>query len=87
MNKKNIRKSLAPYTFLLVFIIGCLIVFKLFDNSVKELTYDEFIQDLNGGKITELTITPKVRTETYELVGKLESYKDNESFILYLSIF
>ena len=84
MNKKNIRKSLAPYTFLLVFIIGCLIVFKLFDNSVKELTYDEFIQDLNGGKITELTITPKVRTETYELVGKLESYKDNESFILYL---
>ena len=84
MNKKNIRKSLAPYTFLLVFIIGCLIVFKLFDNSVKELTYDEFIQNLNGGKITELTITPKVRTETYELVGKLESYKDNESFILYL---
>ena len=84
MNKKNIRKSLAPYTFLLVFIIGCLIVFKLFDNSVKELTYDEFIQDLNGGKITELTITPKVRTETYELVGKLEGYKDNESFILYL---
>ena len=42
MNKKNIRKSLAPYTFLLVFIIGCLIVFKLFDNSVKELTYYGF---------------------------------------------
>ena len=84
MNKKNLKKSLAPYTFLLIFIIGCLIVFKLFDNSVKELTYDEFIQDLNGGKITELTITPKVRTETYELVGKLEGYKDNESFILYL---
>ena len=84
MNKKNIQKSLAPYAFLLVFIIGCLIVFKMFDVKVNELSYDEFMKDLNGGKVTELTITPKVRTETYMLEGKLSDYDDNESFILYL---
>ena len=84
MNKKNIKKSLMPYTFLLIFIIGCLIVFRMFNNIVNELSYDEFIKNLNGGKITELTITPKVRTETYLLQGKLEDYKENESFILYL---
>ena len=84
MNKKNIQKSLAPYAFLLVFIIGCLIVFKMFDVKVNELSYDEFMKDLNGGKVTELTITPKVRTETYMLEGKLSDYADNESFILYL---
>ena len=84
MNKKNIRKSLTPYAFLLVFIIGCLIVFKMFNVKVNELSYDEFIKDLNGGKVTELTITPKVRTETYMLEGKLSDYAENESFILYL---
>ena len=42
------------------------------------------MKDLNGGKVTELTITPKVRTETYMLEGKLSDYAENESFILYL---
>ena len=84
MIKKDIKKSLMPYSFLLIFIIGCLIVFKLFNNTVNELTYDEFMKNLNGGKITELIITPKVRTDTYQLEGKLEEYKENESFILYL---
>ena len=65
MNSKEIKKSLMPYIFFLVFIVGCLIIFNLFNTKVNELTYDEFMKDLNGGKITELTITPKVRTETY----------------------
>ena len=84
MNRKDIKKGLMPYVFLLVFFIGCLLIFNMFNNVVNELTYDEFLQDLNGGKITELTITPKVRTETYKLTGKLENYKDNESFVLYI---
>ena len=84
MNKKDIKKNLLPYVFLLVFFIGCLVAFKMFNNTVNELTYDEFLQDLNGGKITELTITPKVRTDTYKLTGKLDEYKDNEYFILYI---
>ena len=84
MNRKDIRKSITPYVFLLIFIIGCLIAFNLFNSTIHELSYDDFIKDLNGGKITELVITPKVRTETYKLEGKLEDYKDNESFVLYL---
>ncbi len=84
MNKKEIKKSLVPYVFLLVFFIGCMIVFKMFNNTVNEITYDDFIKDLNGGKVTELTITPKVRTDTYKLTGKLDTYSKNESFILYI---
>ena len=84
MNKRDMRKSIMPYVFLLVFVIGCLIAFNLFNNTIHELSYDDFIKDLNGGKITELTVTPKVRTETYKLEGKLDDYKDNEMFILYL---
>ena len=59
-------------------------MFKMFNNTVNEITYDDFIKDLNGGKVTELTITPKVRTETYKLTGKLDTYSKNESFILYI---
>ena len=84
MNKKEIKKSLVPYVFLLVFFIGCMVMFKMFNNKVNEITYDDFIKDLNGGKVTELTITPKVRTETYKLTGKLDTYSKNESFILYI---
>ena len=84
MNKKEIKKSLVPYVFLLVFFIGCMVMFKMFNNTVNEITYDDFIKDLNGGKVTELTITPKVRTETYKLTGKLDTYSKNESFILYI---
>ncbi len=84
MNKKDFKRSLFPYIFLLIFILACLVLFKTFNSKVNELSYDEFMKNLNGGKITELTITPKVRTKTYELVGKLDEYKENESFILYL---
>ncbi len=84
MNKKDIKKGLIPYVLLLIFFIGCLVAFNIFNNVINELTYDEFLQNLNGGKVTELTITPKVRTDTYKLTGKLEEYKDNESFILYI---
>ena len=84
MNKKELKKGLVPYILLLVFFIGCLIVFNLFNSIVHELTYDEFLKDLNGGKITELTITPKVRTDTYKLTGKIDEYKENESFVLYI---
>ena len=84
MNNREMKKSIMPYVFFLVFVIGCLLVFNLFNTTVNELTYDEFMKNLNGGKITELTITPKVRTETYQLEGKLEDYEENEYFILYL---
>ena len=84
MNKKEIKKNLTPYIFLLIFFIGCMVIFKMFNNTVNELTYDEFIKDLNGGKVTELTITPKVRTEAYKLTGKIDSYAKNESFLLYI---
>jgi len=84
MNRKEIKRSIMPYVFLLVFVIGCLIAFNLFNNTIHELSYDDFIKNLNGGKITELTVTPKVRTETYKLEGRLDDYNDNEMFILYL---
>ena len=83
---KTVKKGLFPYIFLLTFIIVCLFIFNSFNKKVNELTYDEFMKSMSNGEITELTIIPKTRTNTYELTGKIKNYNDNETFILYLPV-
>ena len=84
MNSKTVKKGLFPYVFLFCFIIVCLLIFNNFNTTVNELTYDEFIEELNSNEITELNIVPKTRSETYEITGKLKDYKETETFILTL---
>ena len=40
MNKKDIKKNLLPYVFLLVFFIGCLVAFKMF--NITDNPEDDF---------------------------------------------
>lgn len=84
MKKKT--NSLLPYIFLLVFIIGCMIIVNLGGTKINELNASEFMKYLNDGDITELTIITKVRSENYEVTGKIKDYKDNEKFVLYLPV-
>ena len=84
MKKKN--NNLTPFIFLFVFIIMCMILVSLQGSVVNELTINEFTKYLETNQITELEIITKVRSENYEITGKIEGYKDNESFILYLPI-
>lgn len=84
MNNKTVKKGLFPYVFLFIFIIVCFLIGNTFNKTINEMTYDEFISNLNDKKITEIDITPKTRTETYEITGKLKNYDENETFILSL---
>jgi len=84
MKKKN--NNLTPFVFLLVFIVGCMILVNLQSNVVNKLTIDEFTKYLETNQITELEIITKVRSENYEITGRIKDYKENESFILYLPI-
>ena len=86
MNIQKPRKNnnLAPFAFLLVFIFICMIIVNIQGNKINELTINEFTQHLENSEITELEIITKVRSENYEVTGKLKDYKDNESFVLYL---
>ena len=52
--------------------------------TINELTINEFTKHLESNEITELEIITKVRSENYEVTGKLKDYEENESFILYL---
>ena len=86
MKVKNKTNNLTPFIFLLVFIIGCMIIVNMTGSKVNKLSYDEFAESLNNGEIEKLNIITKVRSENYEITGKLKGYKETESFILYLPI-
>ena len=86
MKKNNTFKNLTPYIFLFIFIAICLILVNGNNKIVKDISYDEFMNYMNGGNISELTIVRKVRTQTYEIIGKKKDYKENERFKLYIPI-
>ena len=86
INNNTVKKGLTPYVFLFVFIIICLLTINGFNTKINDLSYDEFIKVLNEGEITELNIIPKIRSNTYEITGKLEDYKEEEIFELTLPL-
>ena len=85
-NKRKATSNILPYVFLLLFIISCMVYVNLNNKKVNDLTVSEFITNLNESKIEEVKIITKVRSENYEVTGKLKDYEKNESFILYLPI-
>ena len=82
MNKKNVKRGLMPYIFLVVFFIVVYILFTSMNQKVNKITYDQFIKELNAGNIETLEITPKERAVVYEVEGTLEGYKEGEYFFL-----
>lgn len=84
MNSKTMKKGLFPYICLFCIMIVCLLLFDNLNTTTNQFTYDEFIKELDSNEITEINIIPKIRTNTYEVTGKLKDYKENEEFILVL---
>ena len=80
--RKNLLKDMAPYLLLLIVVSSVFYLYSIRNVKVNELTYFEFISNLNGEKVKELTITPKSSESVYYLEGKLEGYKDKETFKL-----
>ena len=82
MKQKNVKRNILSYVLIIIFFIGVYFLFTLLNQKVNEFTYDEFVKNLNNGLITELEVTPKGSAYTYELTGKLNNYKENETFKL-----
>ena len=80
MKREKRQKSLLPYLFLAMFIIG---VLYLLDNSAGKrniLAYNEFQEKLIANEVTEIEITPNSDAMIYEIKGRLKDYKENEIF-------
>ena len=80
MKNKNDFKQSMPYVFLFIIIIGTVIFFNFSRYKVNEFTYDKLISELSKNSVKEITITPKNSSGVYYITGKLEDYKDTESF-------
>ena len=59
MNKKTVRRGLAPYLLIFVIMIGILYFINLANVKVNYLSYDEFMTQVNKGKVTEMLVFMK----------------------------
>lgn len=82
MNRNSLKRGLLPYLFLILFMFGAYYLFNVMNRTVNVLSYDKLISLLEEEKVTEMTITPKERAVTYEITGKLNDYKENETFFV-----
>ena len=77
-NKKDLKKGLVPYLFMILVALGIFYVFNVMNQDINNLTYNEFIGELSDNKVKEIEITPRDRAQTYEVTGKLKSYSKKE---------
>ncbi|MBQ6404595.1 MAG: ATP-dependent zinc metalloprotease FtsH [Bacilli bacterium] len=80
IDKKTVKKGLLPYLFLFIIMLGVLYVLNVMNNDIHELSYDEFIEQLDKNKITEIELIARGGGYTYEARGTLKGYKENETF-------
>ena len=50
------------------------------NKKVNFITYDEFMSEMEKENVKEVTLTPRVSGNVYEITGTLKSYKNKESF-------
>ena len=80
MDKKTVKRGLLPYLFIALIMLGMFYAISFTNIKVHDLSYDQFIENLDGGKIKELEIVPHTSGHTYDVSGTLDNYKDGESF-------
>ena len=84
MNKKTKinKNTFISYILFILFMIAVVLLVKGANVKVNKLSYDEFLRDLNNNKVTELVITPKQSSSIYQITGKLNDYKEGETFTI-----
>ena len=82
MNKKSQKKGIIPYVFLLILLIGIYYAVVFNNETVNNINYGEFLNEIEKNNVSEVVITPKSNSSVYEITGKLKDYKENESFYL-----
>ncbi|MCI7701511.1 MAG: ATP-dependent zinc metalloprotease FtsH [Tenericutes bacterium] len=66
--------------------LGIFYFFNIANKKVNVISYDEFVEKLDSGDIKELNLVARASGYTYEARGKLDGYKDNETFFARLPL-
>ena len=86
VDKKTVKRGLLPYLFLFIVMLGIFYFFNIANKKVNVISYDEFVEKLDSGDIKELNLVARASGYTYEARGKLDGYKDNETFFARLPL-
>ena len=73
-------KNLLPYVVLAMVVLVVVFALNMQGSTVNELTTGELMTELQENNVTEIAITPKSDESIYYIEGKLEGYKETESF-------
>ncbi len=86
MDKKVVKRGLLPYLFIALFMLGMFYVFNVTNQNVTVLTYDQFINNLESGKVEKVEVIARTNAYTYEVRGELKNNKDGETFFARLPL-
>ena len=86
LDKKTIKKGLLPYLFIFIIMLGVFYYFNVTNTKKNDFTYDEFMEKLDTGKITELEIVTRGSGYVYEATGTLDGYEEDEYFEVVLPL-
>ena len=80
MKQNDKIKNYIPYIILMGVVIFVLIILEFQGNVVKTLSTGDLLKELKKDNVAEITISPNSNESIYYVEGKLDDYKDNESF-------
>jgi len=80
VKKNNVVKNFFPYLILLAIMLVVFFFLNMGTNKVNKLTTGELVKALKEENVTEITVMPKSSESVYYVTGKLDGYKENESF-------
>ncbi|MBT2583852.1 ATP-dependent zinc metalloprotease FtsH [Planococcus sp. ISL-109] len=72
------------YLLIFLVIIGILGTFNNSNQPTQEINYNQFLEALNAGEISEVTIQPDA--QVYEVTGRMANYEEGESFVTNIPI-
>jgi cell division protease FtsH len=72
------------YLLIFLVIIGILGTFNNSNQPTQEINYNQFLEALNAGEISEVTIQPDA--QVYEVTGRMADYDEGESFVTNIPI-
>jgi cell division protease FtsH len=79
----RIFRNTIFYLLIFLVVIGVVSFFNGTNQQTEQLTYDEFIQHLENGEVSEIAIRPE--RGVLEVRGKLKNYEKDQSFLTYVT--
>ena len=86
MDKKTVKRGLLPYLFIALIMLGMFYIFNVTNQNVHVLSYDEFMNGLESGKVTEVEVVARTNGYTYEVRGSMKNYEKDETFFVRLPL-